>query len=80
MTKFLAKLMRMTRTQIQIGEVAGSHFRGLADLQIAFHATCGDRRGYMLRRRRLVDRAAYNYDPTLGWETDIWFEWLDENE
>ncbi len=60
---------------IKIGNVAGHHFHGEADLQLALHATCGDKRGYMFKRKRIVNRVAYDYDPRLGWETDIWFEW-----
>ena len=62
--------------KIEIGAVAGHHFWGQADLQIARHCRCGDRRGYFISRKRLVDRAAFNYDPRLGWETDHWFEWV----
>ena len=60
---------------IEIGAIAGHHFHGQADMQIAYHAKCGEQRGYLMKRKRLVDRAAFNYDPNLGWEKDIWFEW-----
>lgn len=60
---------------ITLGPIAGHHFHGQADLQVARHVTCGEKRGYLMVRKRLVDRAAHNYDPQLGWETDRWFEW-----
>lgn len=60
---------------ITIGEVAGHHFHGQGDLQIARHAACGEKRGYLMVRTRLVDRAAFDYDPQLGWQADRWFEW-----
>lgn len=63
--------------RIEIGNVAGHHFHGQADLEIVCHCRRGDQRGYYHRRKRLVDRAAFNYDPNLGWEVDVWFEWFE---
>lgn len=65
---------------ITIGATAGHHFHGQADLQVAKHAerTTADGKvesGFFMVRKRLVDRAAFNYDPCLGWEIDRWFEW-----
>ena len=67
-------------TVIQLGEVAGHHFAGQADLIVSRHAKCGERRGYLVSRKRLVNRAAFDCDPRLGWEVDRWFEWTDEKE
>lgn len=64
--------------RITIGAVAGHHFNGQADMTLARHATCGSRSGFFLTRTWLADRAAYNYDPTMGWAHDRWFEWQDE--
>lgn len=59
--------------------MAGHHFHGQADLEVVRHCQRGSERGYLHSRKRLVDRAAFQYDPRLGWETDRWFEWLDNN-
>ena len=48
---------------------------GRPTCRFAYHAKCGEQCGYLMKRKRLVDRAAFNYDPNLGWEKDIWFEW-----
>jgi hypothetical protein len=64
--------------RIEIGNCAGHHWHGQADLLVVRHATCGNRRGYRMTRTRLVGRAAFEYDPRLGWETDVWFEWIGE--
>lgn len=61
--------------KIEVGSVAGHHFHGQADLQVAYHVSCGARKGYLMKRRRLVNRQAFMYDPSMGWETDIWFDW-----
>lgn len=63
--------------KIKIGNIAGHHFHGTADLEVRRHCICGDKKGYFCIRKRLVDRVAFNYDPRLGWEIDKWFEWLD---
>lgn len=69
-------------TKIIIGELAGHHFHGQADLSVARHATRIDdhgsvvSQGFLIVRKRLVNRSAYDYDPTFGWETDQYFEWL----
>lgn len=70
----------MTVSKIEIGNVAGHHFHGQADLQVARHCRCGARTGFFMTRKRLVNRAAFEYDPLLGWETDHWFEWHDTKE
>jgi len=61
---------------ITIGGIAGHHFHGRADMQVAFHCTDGKRLGYFMGRKRLVDREAYDRDPRDGWETDRWFQWI----
>lgn len=65
---------------IVIGNPAGHHFHGQADLEVVYHCVKGDQKGYFHCRKRLVDRAAFNYDARLGWLTDRWFEWLDKKE
>ncbi len=70
----------MSKDSIQLGGIAGGHFCGTADLVVARHCRSGKRRGYMLTRKRLVNRAAFNYHPSLGWETDRWFEWFDKEQ
>lgn len=65
---------------ITIGNCAGHHFHGQADLEVVKHCTRGTQRGYYHQRKRLVDRKAFAYDPRLGWETDRWFEWFEEVE
>lgn len=68
----------MTRTneqRIVIGNCAGHHWWGQADLEVVYHCRRGLEFGYYHVRKRLVDRAAFNYDPTMGWERDCWFEW-----
>lgn len=66
---------RKTKPRIAIGEIAGQHFHGPADLQVARHCVRGSRHGFFMVRKRLRNRAAFNYDLTLGWEIDRWFEW-----
>ncbi len=54
----------------------GSHFHGPADVEIVFY--CTDSRGRSGRyhvRIKLRDRAAFDYDPRLGWEYDRFFTW-----
>jgi len=66
---------------IKIGALAGHHFHGQADLQVAYWCKDGKgREGFYMRRKRLVNRAAFNYDPKLGWQTDRWFEWFKSDE
>ena len=71
--------MKLSRGTIAIGNVAGHHFRGRGDLVVARHATrtCAGtiERGYFMRRKWLANRAAFDYDPTMGWAYDHWFEW-----
>lgn len=67
---------------ITIGSPAGHHFHGQADLELVNHVTRTlpdgkQERGYLHRRKRLRDRQAFEYDPRLGWECDVWFEWDD---
>ena len=68
---------------ITIGNNAGWRFPGQADLVVAYH--CERRypdgqieRGFFFKRKWLADRAAFNYDPTLGWAKECWFEWKGE--
>jgi len=73
----------MNGTNITIGEYAGHHFNGQSDLTCAYHATRTDcygneTKGFFLKRRWLFDRAAFNYDPTMGWACEHWFEWPTE--
>lgn len=68
---------------IKLGQVSGHHFYGQADLVVARHVEqivngCVIRKGHFCTRKRLVDHAAFNYDPAMGWEIDRWFEWDDE--
>ncbi len=66
---------------IQLGGVAGHHFfPGEPNLVVARHCRSGKRCGYMFTQKRLVDRAAFEYDPSLGWEIDRWFEWSDKEK
>lgn len=67
-----------SKSRIIVGPIAGSHFWGPADLQVAYHVHRGERHGLLMKRKRLVNRSAYQYDPRLGWEVDVWFEWDDE--
>lgn len=71
--------MKLLRSTIVIGNVAGHHFRGQGDLVVARHATRISagivERGYFVRRKWLANQAAFNYDPTLGWACEHWFEW-----
>lgn len=69
--------------KIIIGETAGHSFLGNADLVVSRHATRVDdngrviERGFRVGRKRLVDREAFNANPTCGWEVDIWYEWIE---
>ena len=63
--------------RITIGNSAGHHFHDNADLEVVYHCTVGAKRGYFHVRKRLVNRAAFEYDPTMGWEIDRWIEWLE---
>lgn len=51
---------------ITIGNCAGHHFHGQADLEVLKHCTRGTQRGYYHQRKRLVDRKAFAYDPRFG--------------
>ena len=87
--------MTAQRERIEIGNCAGHHFHGQADMEVVYHCRRGtspaspilyyargeaELDGYYHVRTRLVDRAAFDYDPRLGWETDRWFEWPDGQE
>ena len=68
------------RQKVTIGNCAGHHFWGPNDLQVCYHvtATLADGRksaGLFYRRKSLVNRAAFEYDPQMGWEVDCWFDW-----
>lgn len=66
---------------IKKGAVAGHCFKGQADLQVAYHVTdARGRKGYLMIRKRLIDKKAFEYDPQLGWEVDRWFEWPEVDE
>lgn len=69
-----------TASKFVIGESAGYHFNGQADLTVARHVTCGSRQGVFLTRKWLYDRKAYEYDPRLGWAVEHWFEWRDDKQ
>lgn len=66
--------------EIKIGNVAGSRFLGSRaedGFMVTRHATHGERIGFFHVCKRLVNRAAFNYDPRMGWEYDRWFTWKD---
>jgi hypothetical protein len=65
---------------IHFGEMAGHHFHGEADLQVAQHCRRGNEYGYYHVRTRLVDRDAFECDPQMGWEVDRWFQWFGKRE
>ena len=67
----------MTADRIRIGPTAG-HCLKPSDLTVTYHCTCGDRKGYYHCRKWLADRAAFNYDPRLGWAYDRWFTWIED--
>lgn len=67
-------------SKIVIGASAGHHFHGQADLEVVYHCSKGEIKGYYHCRKRLVNRAAFNFDPSLGWSIDRWFEWLDKEK
>lgn len=69
--------MNNTGAQIVLGSIAGHHFHGRADLQVARHCLQGAHHGLFMVRKRLRNRAAFDYDPAMGWEIDRWFEWDD---
>ncbi len=55
-----------------IGDSAGHHFNGTADLTVSYHVTrtLPDgkvEQGYFLKRKWLA---------SLGWAYDHWFEWI----
>lgn len=57
-----------------VGNSAG-HSLKPSDLTVAKHVTCRGTEGFLMTRKWLRDRAAFDYDPTMGWEIDRWFEW-----
>jgi len=76
--------MKTTKRGFIIGNVAGHHFNGNSDMSLAYHATRIDSggkvtHGYFVRRKWLENRAAFNYDPTMDWAYEHWFEWLEES-
>ena len=65
---------------ISIGNGAGGGFHKDGSLVLSYHATrtYSDGRteaGFFVKRKWLVDRAAHNYCPTMGWAKEHWFEW-----
>jgi hypothetical protein len=60
---------------IRIGSVAGHHFHGRAELEVVYHCKRGADTGFYHVRKRIANWDAYEYDHTLGWEIDRWFEW-----
>ena len=69
---------------IAIGNNAGGGFQKDGSLQCAYHAmrTYRDGRiekGYFVKKKWLADRAAFNYDPTMGWAYEHWFQWPDSD-
>jgi len=65
------------KNKIAIGNTAGHHFHGQSDLEVVKHCTLGKKKGFYHIRKRLVNRAAFNFNPRLGWEIDRWFEWIE---
>lgn len=68
------------KSKITIGGYAGGKFTGQSQRTGAYHAVRvfedGSKQfGFMLKRKWLFDRAAFNYCPTLGWAYEHWFEW-----
>lgn len=68
---------------ITIGPQCCGHFRGQADIVSGYHCErrwqCGRvEKGAYFKRKWLVDRSAFEYDPRLGWAREFWFEWLNE--
>lgn len=62
---------------------AGGGFRGKSELVLAYQAKriYPDGRvekGYLVKRKWLCDRVAFNYDPTMGWAYEFWFEWPED--
>jgi len=71
-------MMPARRLQITIGNVAGQSFRD-GGLVVSYHATrTGNgtiERGYLVTRKWLADRDAFDVDPSKGWAKEFWFEW-----
>jgi hypothetical protein len=63
--------MERRRLAISIGPQAGWHFRGQADLQIAYYCRAGEREGLYFIRKRLIGGR---------WEVDRWFRWYGEDQ
>ena len=68
-----------------IGGNAWWRFGKDGSLAVAYHVTrtYSDgriERGYLFKRKWLADRAAFDYDPTMGWAKEHWFEWLTVSE
>ena len=70
-----------SRIVIHRDRSAGHHFNGQADLTVSFHCERVDssgevlERGFFCVRKWLSSRAAFNYDPNLGWAKEHWFRW-----
>lgn len=65
---------------IVIGGNAGGGFQKDGSLTIAKHATRTNSdgsvdKGYLISKKWLADRDAFNYCPTMGWAKEFWFEW-----
>jgi len=70
------------KTLISIGGNAGGGFQKDGSLQVAYHATRTYRdgrveKGFFVKKKWLANREAFNYDPTMGWAYEHWFEWSD---
>lgn len=68
------------RKRIVVGNKAGGGFQTDGSLVVAYHATrhfpCGrTESGYFIKRKWLANRSAFNYEPTMGWAYEHWFEW-----
>lgn len=63
-----------TDRKFRIGNSAG-HCLKPADITVARHVSCRGVDGFFVTRKWLANRAAYNYDPSMGWAMEQWFEW-----
>ena len=68
---------------ITIGGNAGGGFQKDGSLTLAYHATRTNSngtidKGYLFKKKWLVDREAHDYDPTMGWAKEHWFKWESE--
>jgi hypothetical protein len=71
-------MMPTQRRRITIGNVAGQSFSD-GGLVVSRHATrTGNgtvERGFLVTRKWLADRDAFNADSSKGWAKEFWFEW-----